>query len=113
MINLYLEKLLPSRNNLKFSYPSATNRVNFQQAVDSFTSSANLCKAENKSDNSLPSFLGRLGKKHKKTEKTQAGIAQSPVISEPPPQIPEKFQAAPKLASEIYYQSLLPASYKY
>jgi len=110
MINLYLERILPNRNSLRISYPFTTNRVNLQQALDRVTLSANLCETETKSGDVIPSFLGHFTKKNKKVEKPQAGAIQTPVILEPPTQKPDKPLST--TATEIYYQSLVPA-YKY
>ena len=110
MINFYLERLFPSSANLRISYPSAINRVNLQQALDRVTLSTSLCETETKSGDVIPSFLGHFNKKSKAAEKTQAGAIQTPVILEPPTQKPDKPLST--VATEIYYQSLVPA-YKY
>jgi len=114
MITFYLERILPSRTNLRFSFPGLTNRAYLQQALDRVTLSAPnaaLCETETKSGEVIPSFLGHFGKKN--TEKPQIKEVKSPVISEPPTQKPDK---NPSISpSEIYYQSAVPvpASYKY
>lgn len=109
MINLYLEKVYPSRKSLKNSSQPALNRVTFNQESDTFTPSA--VTTENKSRNALPSFLGHFSLKKKSSKQPQAETVQTSVIIDPPPQIPK--QSGITNFTDAYYESLIAASYKY